>query len=162
MDEKTKEQFLEELSAFQKMLEKKTETRDHMIKKFQLLIANNGLFSQIIDSFPYPIAIFTPQHTLTMVNKAFAAETKIRLIDLEKGAVRILPYKINNMRLAEAVARVFAGDTFFLEDLNDTPLILLGIIPKGAPQSRHFNKAVVFPVPSDNDKITHGVIAFMP
>lgn len=162
MDGKTKEQLLEELSAIQKMLEEKTETHGRMIKKFQLLIANDGLFSQIIDFFPYPIAIFTPQHTLSMVNKAFTAETNIRLIDLEKEAVRIHPYKIDNTRLAEAVIRVFAGDTFFLKDLNDTLSMLLGITPKNAPRSGHFNKTVVFPVPSDDDKVTHGVIVFMP
>ena len=65
-----------------------------MIRKFQMLIANDGLFSQIIDFFTYPIAIFTPHYTLTMVNKAFAAETKTRFMNLEKGAVRILQYKI--------------------------------------------------------------------
>jgi PAS domain-containing protein len=79
MGDKMKEQLLEELAEVQKMLEEKTEIQGHMIRKFQLLIENEGLFSQIIDFFPYPIAIFTPQHTLTMVNKAFAAETKMRL-----------------------------------------------------------------------------------
>jgi hypothetical protein len=162
MDEKTKEQLLEDLSAVQKMLEEKTKTHGHMIKKFQLLIANNGLFSQIIHFFPYPIVIFTPQYTLTMVNNAFTAETNIKLTNLEKEAVRILPYKIDNMRLTEAVIRVFAGATFFLEDLNGTLFTLLGITAGDAPQSGHFNKAVVFPVPSGNDKITHGVIVFMP
>lgn len=162
MDEKTKEQLLEELSEVQKMLEEKTETHGHMIKKFQLLIANDGLFSQIIDFFPYPIAIFTPQHTLTMVNKTFTAETNIRLMDLGKEAVQILPYKIDNMRLAEAVIRVFAGETFFLEELGGDLFMLLGIAAKDALQLNHFNKAVIFPVPSDDNKITHGVIVFMP
>ena len=113
MGDKTKKQLLEELSEVQKMLEEKTEAQGHMIRKFQMLIANEGLFSQIIDFFPYPIAIFTPQYTLSIVNKAFAAETKTRFRDLEKGAVRILQYKINDMRLAAAVRKVFAGDTFF-------------------------------------------------
>jgi hypothetical protein len=73
MSDKTKEQLLEELTEVQKMLEERTEIQGQMIRKFQLLIANEGLFSQIIDFFPYPIAIFTPQYTLTMVNTAFAA-----------------------------------------------------------------------------------------
>lgn len=161
MDEKTKEQLLEDLSKVQKMLEEKTKTHGHIIKKFQLLIANDGLFSQIIDLFPYPIAIFTPQHTLTMINRAFTAETNIELTNMEKEAVRILPYKIDNMRLAEALIRVFTGATFFLEELNGTIFMLLGIT-EDAPQSGHFSRAVVFPVPSGNDKITHGVIVFMP
>ena len=68
MGDKTKEQLLEELSEVQKMLDEKTETQVHMIKKFQMLITNDGIYSQIIDLFPYPIAIFTPQFTLAMVN----------------------------------------------------------------------------------------------
>ncbi|NLV35412.1 MAG: hypothetical protein GXY17_01895, partial [Clostridiaceae bacterium] len=64
MGDKTKEQLLEELSEVQKMLEEKTETQGKMIKRFQMLVSNEALFSQIIDFFPYPIAIFTPQYTL--------------------------------------------------------------------------------------------------
>jgi hypothetical protein len=97
-----------------------------------------------------------------MINKAFTAETNIKLTDLGKEAIRILPYKIDNMRLAEAIIRVFDGDTFFFEDLNGTLFTLLGITAEDVPQSRRFDKAVVFPVPSDNNKNTHGVIVFMP
>ena len=45
MGGKTKEQLLEELSEVQKMLEKRTETQGHMIRKIQTLIENEGLFS---------------------------------------------------------------------------------------------------------------------
>jgi AraC family transcriptional regulator len=162
MGDKMKEQLLEELAEVQKMLEEKTEIQGHMIRKFQLLIENEGLFSQIIDFFPYPIAIFTPQHTLTMVNKAFAAETKMRFTNLEKGAVRILQYKINDTQLAVAVTRVFAGDTFFLEGLKSPFSMFSGIARQSAPQSDRFSKAVIFPVPADDVEITHGVIVFMP
>lgn len=146
MGDKTKEQLLEELSAVQQMLEEKTETQGHMIRKFQMLIANEGLFSQIIDFFPYPIAIFTPQYTLAMVNKAFAAEIKTRFMNSEKGAVRILQYKIDDMQLPAAVTRVFAGDTFFLEDLKNPFSMFSGITQQSAPQPDRFNKAVIFPV----------------
>jgi len=157
-----KKQLLEELSEVQKMFEGKTETQGHMIRKFQMLIANDGLFSQIIDFFPYPIAIFTPQYTLAMVNKAFVAETETRFMNLEKEAVRILQYKINDTQLAVAVMHVFAGDTFFLEDLKNPFSMFSGITRQSVLQSDRFNKAVVFPVPADDAKITHGVIVFMP
>lgn len=161
MGDRTKEQLLEELSAVQKMLEEKTETQGHMIRKFQMLIANEGLFSQIIDFFPYPIAIFTPQYTLVMVNKAFAAETKTRFMNLEKGAVRILQYKIDNVQLAAAVTQVFNGDTFFLEELKNPFSMFSGITRQSAPPPDCFNKAIIFPVPADDAEITHGVIVFM-
>ena len=70
MGGKTKEQLLEELSEVQKMLEERTETQGQMIKRFKTLIENEGLFSQVIDFFPYPLVIFTPQYTLAMTNKA--------------------------------------------------------------------------------------------
>lgn len=76
-------------------------------------------FSQIIDFFPYPIAILTPQHTLVMVNKAFAPATKMRLMNPEKEPARILQYKITGTRLAAVLTRVFTGDAFFLEDIED-------------------------------------------
>lgn len=144
------------------MLEEKIETQGHVIRKFHMIIANEGLFSQIIDFFPYPIAIFTPQYTLAMVNKAFAAETKTRFMNLEKGGVRILQYKINDTQLAAAVMQVFAGDTFFLEDLKNPFSMFSGITWQSTLQSARFNKAVIFPVPADDAKITHGVIVFMP
>ncbi len=162
MVSKTKEQLLEELTAVQKMLEKKTETQGQMIKKFQTLIADEGLFSQIIDFFPYPIAIYTPQYTLSLTNKAFAAETKTQFMDMDKGAVQILQYKINDMRLAAAVTKVFDGNTFFLEDLKNPFSMFSGITQQRTAEPERFNKAVIFPVPADDTEITHGVIVFMP
>jgi hypothetical protein len=162
MGHKTKEQLLEELTEVQKMLEERTEIQGQMIRKFQLLIANERLFSQIIDFFPYPIAIFTPQYTLAMVNNAFATETKMPVKNPVEGAVRILQYKIDDTQLAAAVRRVFAGETFFLEDLKNSFSMFSGITQPSVLQSHRFNKAVIFPVSADDVEITHGVIVFMP
>mgnify|MGYP001258262357 CR=1 FL=1 len=119
------------------------------------------LFPQIIDFLPYPIAIFSPQYTLVMVNKAFAEAAKMRFINPEKGTVRILQYKIDDTRLTEAVKRVFEGDTFFLEDLENPFSMFSGITRQSAPQPGSFNKAVIFPITGDAE-ITYGVIVFMP
>jgi hypothetical protein len=162
MGAKTKKQLLEELSEVQKMLEKRTETQGQMIRKFQILIANEGLFSQIIDFFPYPIAIFTPQYTLAMVNKAFAVETKMKFTSLEKEAIRILKYKINDVQLVAAITKVFDGDTFFLKDLKNPFSMFSGTTQLSAPQPDRFNKVVIFPVTADDTEISHGVIMFMP
>ena len=161
MGDKTKEQLLEELLEVQKMLEERTETQGQMIKKFQSLIANEGLFSQVIDFFPYPIAIFTSEYNLTLVNKAFEEETKTQVLNAEKGAVRILQCKIDDMRLAAGITRVFAGETFFLENLQN-PFTIFSGIKESEPQSDRFSKAVIFPVPADNAGTIYGVILFMP
>ncbi len=162
MNDRIKEQMLEELSEAQKMLEKKTEIHGRMIKKLQMLIANEGLFSQIIDYFPYPIAIFSPQYTLVMVNKAFAEETKMWPVNLEKGAVRLLQYRTDNMQLAAAVRQVFSGSTSFLEDIKYPFTMFSGIPQCRDLQSDRFSRAVIFPVPADDVKIDHAVIVFMP
>jgi hypothetical protein len=142
------------------LLEGKTAAQGHMISKFQMLIANKGLFSQIIDYFPYPIAIFTPQYTLAMVNNAFEAGTKTRF--LKKGSARILQYKIDDTQLASAITKVFTGKTFFSEDLKNPFYMFSGITPQSRLQSDRFHRVVVFPVPDDDGKITHGGIMFLP
>ena len=133
-----------------------------MIKRLQTLIETEGLFFQIMNFLPYPFAIFTPPYTVPIINKAFAEETKTRFINLEKGAVRILQHKINDMRLAAAITGVFAGNTFFLEDLKNPFSMFSGITQQRAAEPDRFNRAVIFPVPADDAEITHGVIVFMP
>jgi AraC family transcriptional regulator len=161
MGDKTKEQLLEELAEVQKMLEERTATQGQMIKKFQMLIANEGLFSQIIDYFPYPLAIFTPQYTLVMVNKAFTEETKMQSMNRGNGCVSILKHKVEDTRLVAAVTQVFTGEISLLEDLKNPFSMFSGIPAHNAPQSDRYNKVVVFPVSANDAKITHGVIVFM-
>jgi len=162
MGGKTKEQLLEELSEVQKMLEERTETQGQMIIRFKTLIENEGLFSQIVDLLPYPLVIFTPLYTLAMTNKAFAAETKMRVMYPEKGAARILQHKINDVRLADAITGVFAWDTFFFEDLKNPFSMFSGILKQSTAEPGRFSRAVIFPVTADDAKITHGVIVLMP
>ncbi|MDD4295367.1 MAG: hypothetical protein PHC69_00210 [Ruminiclostridium sp.] len=161
MGDKTKEQLLKELSDVQQMLEEKTEMQGKMIKRFQMLVANEALFSQIIDFFPYPIAIFTPEYKLFMVNKAFVSETKTELESPGEKTVRILQYKIDDTQLAVALTRVFSGNTFFKDGVKDPFSMFSGIKRQGAPQPDHFSKVIIFPVPADDAEITHGVIVFM-
>lgn len=162
MVEKTKEQLLADLTEVQKMLEEQTETHGQMIRNFQALIAGEELFSQIIDFFPYPIAIFTPEFKVALVNKAFEAETKLQLSNSEKESVCILRHKIDDTQLASAVSAVFSGDTFILDNVKNPFSMFNAIAQQRAVQPGHFNKALIFPVPADNAVITHGVIAFMP
>jgi len=160
-DDKTKEQLLEELSEVQKIIEEKTEIHDQMIRKLQTLIANEGLFSQIIDFFPYPIAIFTPDYEIAMVNNAFISATKERLKSKE-NSMRILQYKIEDTQLISAIVQVFKGDTFYLEELKNPFSMFSEITWQNGIKSGSFKRAIVFPVQADEGKITHGVIVFMP
>jgi hypothetical protein len=122
----------------------------------------NKIEEQLLDFFPYPIAIFTPQYALTMTNKAFVSEIKTQGMELENGAIRILKHKIDDVRLAAAVTRVFGGDTFFLEDLKNPFSMFSGLAHQSASQPVHYNKAVIFSVSAGDAEITYGVIVFMP
>lgn len=124
-----------------------------------IIVAEKKLSAQTIDSFPYPIAIFTPQYTLTKVNKAF--KEAIKPLPTPKN-IRILQYQVEDTSLATAITRVFAGDTFYLEGLKNPFSMFQGITRENAPQSARFSKAVVFPVPADDAEINHGVIVFLP
>ena len=157
-----KERMFEELLEIQEMLEKRTETQGQMIKKFQMLIANEGLYSKVIDLFPYPIAIYTPQYKLILTNKAFTSLIEEQSIDMEKKTTRILRHKINDIQLASAVKEVFDGRTYFLENLDSPFSMFSEIIKEDAVKSDHFNKVVIFPLTTDDSKISHGVIFFMP
>lgn len=156
------EQLLNELADVYKMIENGTDAQDQMIKKLQLLLVNDGVFSQIIDFFPYPIAIFTSHYVLIITNRAFDAEVNVSGKQQENAVVQILKHKIDDMRLATAITRVFAGDTFFLEDLKNPFSMFSGNVQKSIPQPDRFHKAIIFPVPADDAEITHGVIVFIP
>jgi AraC family transcriptional regulator len=162
MGEQTMEQLLNELADVYKMIENGTDAQDQMIKKLQLLLVNDGVFSQIIDFFPYPIAIFTSHYVLIITNRAFDAEVNVSGKQQENAVVQILKHKIDDMRLATAITRVFAGDTFFLEDLKNPFSMFSGNVQKSIPQPDRFHKAIIFPVPADDAEITHGVIVFIP
>ncbi|HHT63024.1 MAG TPA: hypothetical protein GXZ75_04985 [Clostridia bacterium] len=82
--------------------------------------------------------------------------------NLEKGAGCILQHKINDMQMAAALIGVFAGDTFLLEDLKNPFSMFSGITQQSATFPDRFHKAVIFPVPADDARITHGVIVFLP
>lgn len=160
MCDKTKEQLLEELSEVQRMLEERTEIHGQMIRKFKMFLANDSLFTQIIDYFPYPMAMFTSQYTLSMVNKAFTDATNIRLKDTKIEEIKILRYKAEDMQLAAAITNVFDGKTSILENLKNPFSIFSGIDQQNL-KSDCYTKATVFPVSSDDSVTTHGVIVFM-
>ncbi len=159
---RSKEQLLQEIMDFQKVLEEKLETQARMIKGLQMLVANEALFFQIIDYFPYPVAVFTQMRQLVAANKAFIMETGLCKIDLEKGAYSILRKKsIDNYQIYNAVEQVFSGQTTFVNELNNSLSLFFEYEQQHRTPSFPCKNAVFFPVSDDNDLITHGVAAFL-
>ena len=160
MGEKTKEQLLTELLELQKELEEKVQYHDQMIRRFQMLTANEGLFSQIIDFCPYPIAVFTTQGILETVNNSFAAETGANPEDLGAGRLNIYHCISDNVALTSAIRQAFAGETCFLDDLK-YPLVRF---PKQKTRkdstSKNYHKAIVFPISAEDGLVIHSVAVF--
>lgn len=160
MGEKTKEQLLTELLELQKELEKKVRHQDQMIRRFQMLTENEGLFSQIIDFCPYPIAVFTPQGVLETVNNAFSVSTGAGGEKLKAGKLNIYDCISNDIALDHAIGQVFAGETQFLDDLENP---LTGFSRQKQKKSLlpgSYYKAIIFPIPAEDGLIMHGVAVF--
>ncbi|NYB73435.1 hypothetical protein HZF24_04710 [Sedimentibacter hydroxybenzoicus DSM 7310] len=160
MGKKTKEQLLSELLVLQKELEKKVQHQDQMIRRFQMLTANESLFSQIIDFCPYPIAVFTPQGVLETVNDAFSAATGADGEELGDRKLSIYDCISNNVELDSAIRQVFAGKNQFLDNLKNPLTGFEGLKKKTELPLKGYRKAIIFPIPAEGGLIMHGVAVF--
>lgn len=160
MGEKTKEQLLSELLALQKELEEKVQVHDQMIRRFQMLTANEGLFSQIIDFCPYPIAVFTPQGILETVNDAFAEETGVNMEDPASGRLNIYRCISDDIALTSAIRQSFTGETCFLDDLKHPLIRLSGEKREKDSVIKDYRKAIIFPIPAEDGLVMHSVAVF--
>lgn len=157
---KTKEQLLSDLIDMQKFLEEKIEVQDRLIGRFQTLIQNEGLFAQVIQSFPYSIAIFLRSGSLIMANHALLKEAKISPDDISKGKINLLSrITTENFPIMEAIEDIFLGETTAISNLiapfsiftnNDVHI-----------NTTDLQTAIFFPIAADDGSITHGAIMFM-
>lgn len=152
--------MLSELLELQKKLKEKVQYQDQMIRRFQMLTANEGLFSQIIDFCPYPIAVFTSQGILEAVSNAFAAETGANPEDLEAGRLNIYNCISDDIALTSAIRQAFAGETCFLDDLKYPLFRFSEQKRKKNSALKSYRKAIVFPIPAEDGLVMHSVAVF--
>ena len=159
-ENKTKEQLLVELIEFQKVLEEKVETQDRMIQKFQTLTTNDGLFTQVIHYFPYPIAIFTRDGELTMANQTFFAETNRNPTEISEGRINMFDrLTTENYEVLEAVNEIFTGEIKLLKNLSDPLSMFIKDNKNMSPAN--YGSAIFFPLVEGNGQITYGVVMFI-
>lgn len=159
---KSKKQLLEELIQAQKALEEKVETQDQMIKRFESLASQEDFFVKVMDYFPYPIMVFSPDGMLKMVNNTLLTETGIK--DIETAVNKLGPlgccYPVGT-KVKEAMKRALSGETVFLYDIKD-PLETLknefGVLNKNISG---FYDIVLFPIKQNGDKAFHAVVMLM-
>jgi hypothetical protein len=162
MSDKIKEQLSEELSAVQKMLEERTEARGEIIRKFQEIILNEGLFSQIVDLFPYPMVVYTPTYRFKTANRAFFEAVNRQAEAFDNQGELFDRHKAADIQLIEASRKVFSGKSIYIQNLKDPFSLFTGTVKQNGVKTEPPQSAVVFPVLNDKNEITHGVIVFLP
>ncbi len=162
MSEKKKsEQLLKELIQMQKTIEHKVEEQDSLIKRFQQLIQNEGLFSQVISNFPYPLAIFDSGGTLIMANQILLQKASIRHSDIDEKRINFFSRITNeNAEVLQAAEDTFLGETTHLKNLIE-PLTMFARDDSFTEHSGDYQSAVFFPLYSASRIITHGAVLLM-
>ena len=159
-EKKTKEQLLRELMKMQKEIEERVEEQDELIRKFQLLTQHEGLFSQVIGNFPYPIAVFERGGALTMANQALLRKARIKPGEIEAKNIDLLGRAAANSGMLNAVKAVFAGETTLVQNLTE-PLSMFAGEGSLPDHGDGYQKAVFFPVFTNSGTVTHGVVMLM-
>ncbi|MDD4189397.1 MAG: hypothetical protein PHX37_04860 [Eubacteriales bacterium] len=129
---------------------------------------NSFLLQQIINSMPYPLAIFDQDLFVTMVNQEFKDSVKLFFGSRTHDTSRINTGRISDPQLSASIMNVFLGETVLSEGLK-SPFEMFSGISKGKPGFRDsltqpdesLYDAVVFPVPAEDSEIIHGAIVFM-
>ncbi|NLM61721.1 MAG: helix-turn-helix domain-containing protein [Clostridiales bacterium] len=91
----------------------------NLADSFQPLLKDRELLEKIIDSFPYPIQIFSVDGTARMVNKAALEMIGIRSVESHVGIYNVFedPVVIK-LGFLDQVRQVLKGKTVYLTDFN--------------------------------------------
>ncbi len=92
--------------------------QNDIIESFQSLFGKEELLAKVIECFPYPIQIYSPDGTSVMVNKAMLAEYHAISPGMVVGKYNIFkdPYIVASGQL-HVVKRAFLGETVFFTDV---------------------------------------------
>ena len=158
MSKKGKEQPVEELMKMLKSLYKKEKIQSQMIKKFQKLICNDGLYSTILNDFPYPMVVFEENGDLVFVNNALSTETGLDKVCKHNMLNRITD---ENLRILDATENVFLGKTTFLSGLSEPLELFMSDGIRGKTSSSGYREAVFFPISEENGQTVLGAVIFI-
>lgn len=158
-NDRTKEALLHELIRMQRDVQEKVESHERFISRFQLLVQHEGLFSQVIDNLPFPVAIFAYTGVVRMANNLLMKLAGIKAAELLEGKLNLLDRVTDeNYGVFEAAEDVFAGETTVVKDLV-LPLALF-CRAEFSVQDDPYHTAVFFPVP-DKEGTRNGAVMLM-
>lgn len=142
-----RKQLLKELIETQNALEKGLETQDEMIKRFQALSADGDLFVQIIDHFPYAIAVFAKDGMLEVANDALLAAIGIEDAKLAINKFNIFAHSLH-VEMIKVIKRVLTGETVFLYGMKDALKTFDKIPKKQSHAPKLLRISFAFPSPA--------------
>lgn len=157
---KEQEQFVKELSRMQMEIKENEEAQQFFISRLRLLTENAGMFSDVFDSLPFPMALFKKSGELVMANRALIDETGVTAEDMSDGKMNLLSRMTDeNFSVLEATEDTFLGKTTLLRKLV-CPLTMFCRDDSRAV-SNAYKRAVFFPVANAKGQITTGAVMLM-
>lgn len=159
---KTIEQSIEALVEPLNALRKEKNMQDMLVRRFQELFFEEGLFSKTIREFPYPIVVFQPDGMIVTVSNTLTEETGLCISQSTAKKHNILNRITDqNFQILDAVEDIFAGKSSFLTKLNDPLAMFLQESSSKQVDLETYQSAVFFPIAEYENRVTHGAVIFM-
>ena len=161
-EKKTKEQSVEALVEPLNALRKEKNVQDMVVRRFQALIQEEGLFSQTIREFIYPMAVFRQDGTILFVSNTLTEETGLYIVESSAKKYNILDrITDSNYQILDAAEDVFSGKTSFLMNLFDPLAMFIVESSSKKADCSKYQSAIFFPIAEDGGQITHGAVIFI-
>jgi len=131
-----------------------------MVESFKSVFGDEELLAKVIDFFPYPILIYSPDGTAVMVNQAMLKEFCIPGLDEVIGKFNVLEeHFIVKAGIINEVKRAFKGETIILPDIK-VPLediIELHNLPDFDVEAV-YQDITFFPIKDNDNKVSFIVV----
>jgi len=131
--------------------------RSNLAHSFQSAFENEELLAKIIEFFPYPIQVYTPDGTSVMVNQALLREYHIFSSDMIIGKYNIFEDpSVIELGLLTHKEKLFMGETIFLTDIK-VPLkeIALRYGIEDLDLEAVFQDITIFPIMDNSNKLSY-------
>jgi PAS domain S-box-containing protein len=114
-------------------------------------------FKQVIEQMPYPVAIFSPDGTVVMVNSTFLEMLQISSLDQFIGKFNLFSDPVAaRIGKVDQVCKAFKGETVFLSH-QEIPIGMINKRPGAGNKDTIFIEATIFPVYLQPGEIFHVV-----
>lgn len=141
------------------------ERKNDIVLPFKSLGGNVEMLSRIIEFFPYPIHVYSPDGTMILTNEACLRVMHIPSKEYLIGKFNVLKDPVINKwgnDVREQIARSFKGETVLFHDLQ---MPIQGIIDRFENDELCFDSSfqniTCFPVYDENSKLAYVVHVFV-